>query len=117
MLFRSIDSLEYLLVTESNDTWGDFKDIWWGLLFQNLLSAPTCNSRIILTSQDFPVQLVAECDRYPNLWHREILIGLIASEQIDLFTKLGFGEDLATEDSRLMLIGNIYDGQIGRAHV
>ena len=105
-----MDSLEYLLVTESNDTWGDFNDSWWGLLFQKLLSAPTCHSRIILTSQDFPVQLATECARYPKLWHREVLRGLLASEQKDLFTKLGFAEDLATEDSRLISIGNIYDG-------
>jgi hypothetical protein len=105
-----IDSLEYLLVTESNDIWGDFADRWWGSFFHSLLSAPTCNSRIILTSQDFPVQLARECARYPNLWHREVLTGLIATEQINLFTKLGFAKDLATEDSRLMLIGSIYDG-------
>jgi DNA-binding Xre family transcriptional regulator len=105
-----IDSLEYLLATESNDIWGDFADRWWGSFFHSLLSAPTCNSRIILTSQDFPVQLARECARYPNLWHREVLTGLIATEQINLFTKLGFAKDLATEDSRLMLIGSIYDG-------
>jgi hypothetical protein len=104
-----IDSLEYLLVG-TDDTWGDFADEWWGRFFQSLLSAPTCNSKIILTSQDFPVQLATECSRYQNFWHREVLTGLIASEQIDLFTKLGFGEDLTTEDSRLMLIGSIYDG-------
>jgi DNA-binding Xre family transcriptional regulator len=106
-----IDSLEYLLVTESNDTWGDFSDRWWGRFFQSLLAAPACNSRIILTSQYFPVRLATECDRYyPNLWHQKVLTGLIAPEQTDLFTKLGFAEDLATEDSRLMLIGSIYDG-------
>jgi DNA-binding Xre family transcriptional regulator len=104
-----IDSLEYLLIT-ADDTWGDFADEWWGRFFQSLLSAPTCNSRIIITSQDFPVKLATECSRYQNFWHREVLTGLIPSEQTDLFTKLGFGEDLATEDSRLMLIGSIYDG-------
>jgi DNA-binding Xre family transcriptional regulator len=105
-----IDSLEYLLVAAADDTWGDFADRWWGRFFQNLLSAPSCHSRVILTSQDFPSQLAADCARYPNLWHREILTGLLESEQKDLFNKLGFTEDLATEDSRLMLIGNIYDG-------
>jgi hypothetical protein len=105
-----IDSLEYLLVAAADDTWGDFADRWWGRLFQNLLSAPSCNSRVILTSQDFPIQLATDCARYPNLWHREILTGLLESEQKSLFIKLGFTEDLETEDSRLMLIGNIYDG-------
>ncbi len=105
-----IDSLEYLLVTTATDTWGDFTDRWWGRFFQSLLSAPICNSRVILTSQDFPIQLATDCDQYPNLWHREILTGLLESEQKFLFTKLGFGEDIATEDSRLMLMGNIYDG-------
>jgi hypothetical protein len=104
-----IDSLEYLLVA-ADDTWGNFADEWWDRFFQSLLSAPTCNSKIILTSQDFPVQLATECGQYPNRWHQKVLTGLIRSEQTDLFTKLGFVEDLATEDSRLMLIGSIYEG-------
>ena len=105
-----LDSLEHLLVANSEDSWGNFADEWWGKLLKCLLSAPICHSRIILTSQDFPVELATECDRYPNVWHQQILKGLLEPEQIELFSKLGFNEEIQSYDSRLMLIGNIYDG-------
>jgi hypothetical protein len=105
-----LDSLEYLLVATSDDSWGNFEDEWWGKLWIGILSAPSCQSRIILTSQDFPVQLAIECGRYTNFWHQQLLTGLGESEQKELFTKLGFAEEIKSRDRRLLLIGNIYDG-------
>jgi hypothetical protein len=105
-----LDSLEYLLMGSEENGWGDFVDPWWGEFWRNLLSAPSCQSRIIITSQDFPVQLAQDCDRYPNLWHQEIITGLTTAEQQELFIKLGLANNSEPPDSRLMLIGEIYAG-------
>jgi hypothetical protein len=105
-----LDSLEYLLVGSEDNGWGDFTDRWWGEFWRNLLSAPSCQSRIIITSQDFPTQLAQDCDRYPNLWHQETITGLTTAEQQELFIKLELANSPDMLDSRLMLIGEIYAG-------
>jgi hypothetical protein len=105
-----VDSLEYLLIGNETDGWGNFADPQWAMFWKSLLSAPTCQSRIIITSQDFPVQLERDCERYPNRWHLEKIAGLIASEQKKLFKKIDLLEDLENPDLRLMLIGEIYAG-------
>lgn len=105
-----LDSLEYLFIGSEENGWGDFVDRWWGEFWRNLLSAPNCQSRIIITSQDFPTQLAQDCDRYPNLWHQEIITGLTKVEQQELFIKLELANILEPLDSRLMLIGEIYAG-------
>jgi DNA-binding Xre family transcriptional regulator len=58
-----LDSCEYLLVDNPERGWGDFGDPWWGKLWKNLLSTPTCKSRILITSQDFPCELAADCGK------------------------------------------------------
>lgn len=105
-----VDSLEYLLIKGDGDTWGGFADPWWGRLFVGLLSAPACQSKMILTSQDFPVQLASDCARYAMLWQQILLTGLTELEQRALFTKLGFSVDLETQAHPLMRIAQVYDG-------
>jgi DNA-binding Xre family transcriptional regulator len=105
-----LDSLEYLLVDNPERGWGDFADPWWGKLWKSLLSTPTYKSRIIITSQDFPVQLATDCGKYPKLWHQQVLSGLNTEEQINLFKKLELLSALETDNSKLTLIGSIYDG-------
>jgi hypothetical protein len=61
-----IDSLERLLTGNEEDGWGDFADEWWKKFFLSLLSAESCQSRLIVTSQDLPVKLVDS--RYKNFW-------------------------------------------------
>jgi hypothetical protein len=105
-----LDSFEHLLVGSEDNGWGEFADRWWGEFWRNLLSAPNCQSRIIITSQDFPTQLAQDCDRYPNLWQQEIITGLTTTEQQELFIKLELANSPDMLDSRLMLIGDIYAG-------
>ncbi len=104
-----LDSIEYLLIADSQRR-SNFADEWWASFWQGLLAAPTCKSKIIVTSQGFPVQLAAECDRYRNFGHQEILTGLVESEQREFFTKFGFSEEIESNESKLLLIGDIYDG-------
>jgi hypothetical protein len=104
-----IDSLERLLTGNEEEGWGDFADEWWLKLFLSLLSAESCQSRLIVTSQDLPVQLVDS--RYSNFWHRQIVYGLDESEQVALFekTELDVSEE-STDKPLLLRIGKAYKG-------
>jgi len=104
-----IDSLERLLTGNEAEGWGDFVDNWWEKFFLNLLSAESCNSRLIITSQDLPVKLVDS--RYRNFWHRQILYGLTDSEQVALFETTGLDVSEDSPDRPLLLrIGKAYKG-------
>jgi len=104
-----IDSLEKLLTGNQEDGWGDFADEWWEKFFLSLLSAESCQSRIIVTSQDLPVKLVDY--RYQNFCYRQILSGLSQSEQEALFdiTGLDISQDSPDRDI-LLRIGKAYKG-------
>ena len=104
-----IDSLEKLLTGNEEDGWGDFADEWWEKFFLSLLSAESCQSRLIITSQDLPVKLVDF--RYKNFWHREVLYGLNESEQEALFETTGLDVNQDSPDRPLLLrIGKAYNG-------
>ena len=104
-----IDSLEKLLTGNEEDGWGDFADEWWEKFFLSLLSAESCQSRLIITSQDLPVKLVDF--RYKNFWHREVLYGLNESEQEALFETTGLDVNQDSPNRPLLLrIGKVYKG-------
>lgn len=106
-----IDSLELILKGNSETGWSDFQDEWWEKFFQSLLSAESCGSRIILTSQDLPGQLEAIGLRYLHFWHCQFLRGLSQSEQLELFEKAKL--DASTESpgrTYLERIGVAYEG-------
>ncbi|MBD1881362.1 NB-ARC domain-containing protein [Coleofasciculus sp. FACHB-T130] len=107
-----MDSFEELLTKgKSEDTrWNDFADDEWRKFFLSLLSEPFCQSRIIITSQDFPVKLKLECSRYQNFWHHQLLKGLEIPEQVALFRKARLEDDLESPNSPLRQIGEVYDG-------
>lgn len=104
-----IDSLERLLTGNQEDGWGDFADEWWEKFFISLLSAESCQSRIIVTSQDLPVNLVDP--RYKNFWHKQVLYGLEESEQQALFEITGLDVSQESPDQPILLrIGKAYKG-------
>jgi hypothetical protein len=104
-----IDSLERLLTGNEEDGWGNFADEWWEKFFLSLLSAESCQSRLIVTSQDLPVKLVDY--RYKNFWHRQVLYGLDESEQAALFETIGLDVSEDLPDRALLLrIGKAYKG-------
>jgi hypothetical protein len=104
-----IDSLERLLTGNEEDGWGDFADEWWKKFFLSLLSAESCQSRLIVTSQDLPVKLVDS--RYKNFWYRQVLYGLDESEQLALFETTGLNVTEDSPDKLLLLrIGKAYKG-------
>jgi len=104
-----IDSLERLLTGNEEEGWGNFADEWWEKFFLSILSAESCRSRLIITSQDLPVKLVYL--RYKNFWHRQILYGLTESEQLALFETTGLDVSEDSPDRSLLLrIGKAYRG-------
>ncbi|MBW4631473.1 MAG: AAA family ATPase [Iphinoe sp. HA4291-MV1] len=104
-----IDSLERLLTGNEEDGWGDFADPWWEKFFLNFLSAESCRSRLIITSQDLPVKLVYS--RYKTFLHHQILYGLEESEQVALFEATGLDASQESPDRTLLLrIGKAYKG-------
>jgi len=103
-----IDSLENILKGNEEDGWSDFKDEWWRKFFERLLAVESCQSRIILTSQDLPQEIP---ERYKNFWHRTLLKGLTEPEQLALFEKTGLEVGLESPNkSYLERIGAAYEG-------
>ncbi|NES66396.1 MAG: ATP-binding protein [Okeania sp. SIO2D1] len=103
-----IDSLENILVGNEDEGWSDFQDQLWVRFFEQFLASPECQSRIILTSQDFPGQIP---ERYQNFWESQPLSGLSKSEQLQLFGKTGLEvEENSPNLPYLQRIGNAYEG-------
>ena len=109
--FIQIDSLENILQGDEEKGWSDFKDGWWLKFLETYLKVDSCESRIILTSQDLPGQLEDVGTRSQNFWHYEPLSGLDQTEQITLFEKTELDINLESE-SRVLLtrIGAAYEG-------
>ncbi|MFB2898456.1 AAA family ATPase [Aerosakkonemataceae cyanobacterium BLCC-F50] len=106
-----IDSLELILEGDAETGWSNFKDRWWENFFQSLLSTNSCQSRIILTSQDLPGQLEVVGLRYPTFWYCQCLSGFTQGEQLEFFHKTGL--DVSTESpakTYLERIGAAYEG-------
>jgi len=106
-----IDSLEKILQGNEEEGWSDFQDDWWSRFFQTFLAADSCQSRIILTSQDLPAQIPIVGGRYINFWYCQPLSGLEEVEQLALFEKTGLS--VSTESANqyyLERIGRAYEG-------
>jgi nucleoside phosphorylase len=104
-----LDSLENILQGNEEEGWSDFKDEWWVQFFESLLAADSCESCIILTSQDLPAQIPTIGTRYQNFWYCQPLSGLEEPERFQLFDKTGL--DVGTEST-----GKPYLERIGRAY-
>lgn len=104
-----IDSLEYILTGNEDMGWGDFVDEGWNKFFVKMLSAESCRSRFLLTSQDLPLQLRQVGERYRNFFSYKTLKGLEETKQIELFQKQGL--DCGEEERYLLSrIGKAYMG-------
>lgn len=106
-----IDSLEEWLQGNEQEGWSEFKDEGFLQFFQQVLVADSFRSRIVLTSQELPSQLLALGTRYRNHWATQLLTGLSASEQLALFDKTGLA---TSEDAEgypyLVRMGQAYEG-------
>lgn len=106
-----IDSLEEWLQGNEQEGWSEFKDEGFLQFFQRVLAADSFQSRILLTSQEMPSQLLAMGTRYRNHWATQLLTGLSASERLALFDKTGLAPDPDTEGhTYLVRMGQAYEG-------
>ena len=106
-----IDSLEEWLQGNEQEGWSEFKDEGFLQFFQQVLIADSFQSRIILTSQELPSQLLALGTRYRNHWVTQLLTGLSASEQLALFDKTGLAPSPESEGyAYLVRMGQAYEG-------
>ncbi|MBO9997547.1 MAG: ATP-binding protein [Cyanobacteria bacterium SID2] len=101
-----VDSLELILTGNEEEGWSDFQDPWWARFFEGILAAESCQSRILLTSQDFPGQLPS---RYANFWQCQFVSGLNREEQLALFQNTGLKVS-RQEQTYLERIGTAYEG-------
>jgi nucleoside phosphorylase len=106
-----MDSLENISQGNEEEGWNDFKDTWWIKFFDSYLKVESCQSCIILTSQDLPGQIQAIGTRSQNFWYCQPLSGLEKPEQIALFEKTEL--DVSPNSSSrnyLERIGSAYEG-------
>lgn len=103
-----IDSLELILKGNEESGWNGFQDDWWAKFFEAFLAVESCQSRIVVTSQDLPEQIPA---RYKNFWYCQELRGLTASEQLELFDRTGLEVEIDSANKPyLERIGTAYEG-------
>jgi len=100
-----IDSLEQILKGSAEKGWSQFKDGGFVTFFQALLAGNTCQSRLIITSQELPAQIIEIGSRYQTVWHCQPISGLSKAEQQELFKQTGF-----ISNSDLTRIGKAYEG-------
>jgi AAA domain len=106
-----IDALERILKGSEGKKWNHFEDQAFESFFERVLSIDSFQSRIILTSQDMPIQILRIGTRYLNNWVCQSLSGLLEAEQLSLFVKTGLQVE-AESSSQLSLIriGKAYEG-------
>ncbi|NJN21391.1 MAG: hypothetical protein HC812_09650 [Leptolyngbya sp. RL_3_1] len=105
-----MDSLEVLLVGDEEQGWSVFKDPLWAEFFHQLLGWESCQSQIIVTSQDLPAQIQMAGLRYRQAFYTERLSGLSVPLQAQLFARYGFESGDALAWQYLTRIGAAYEG-------
>ncbi|MBD1867008.1 tetratricopeptide repeat protein [Cyanobacteria bacterium FACHB-471] len=104
-----LDSLEYLL-RQSSDGSYQFADAVWVEFFGQLLNSPRSQSRLVLTSQALPTDLVDRIYRYDQLWHEYSLRGLEADHWLDLLRNYGITPSTDTERDYVCAIASYFQG-------
>ena len=103
------DSLETLLEGNEDTGWSHFIDSNWLTFFQSFLEIPNCQSRLILTSQDFPTQFQEL--GYTDYWQETAIKGLKPKERLALFSQIGIEVEASQEQKNyLERIGKAYEG-------
>ncbi len=100
-----MDSLERLL---NPDQPTEFVDAYWAVFLQRCLTESDLGSRLVLTSQVFPIALGEFADRYPKTWAEYRLGGLLEEkQQLEFFAKRGVASD---HGDILSKIAQTYEG-------
>ena len=106
-----IDSVENILIGNAQEGSSEFNDDWWAQFFQSFLAGEVCQSLLILTSQELPLEIEKDTSRYQNLYHSQPLMGLEGAEQSALFEKSGLDVSIESEGwLYLKRIAQAYEG-------
>lgn len=105
-----IDALERILRSNEENGRHNFEDEDFAVFFQRVLSTDSFRSRIILTSQDMPAQILMIGTRYQNFWICKSLSGLSEEEQHSLFIRIGLQAKTESSSQPLRRIGKAYEG-------
>mgnify|MGYP000293313587 CR=1 FL=1 len=87
-----------------------FADAAWVECFVQLLNSPRNQTRLVLTSQALPADLVDQIYRYDQLWYEYPLRGLEAAHWLDLFRNYSVTPTTDTERDHLCHIAHYFDG-------
>ncbi len=105
-----LNSVENLLQGDAEKGWSEFQDKWWENFFNRLLE-DSCQSKIIITSQDLPRYFDEICFNNPELCHYRSLNGFTKEEQLEFFDILGLDvDDESGSKSALEKIGELFEG-------
>jgi tetratricopeptide (TPR) repeat protein/transcriptional regulator with XRE-family HTH domain len=99
-----LDSLERLL---NPDQPTEFLDAYWAVFLRRCLTESDLGSRLVLTSQVFPIALGEFADRYPKTWAEYRLAGLEGEQRLEFFAKRGVQSD---QSDLLARIAQTYEG-------
>jgi len=106
-----IDALEKALTSGNQTGESRSTDEWWTQFFRGVLAAEALQGRVVVTTQELPIQLAAFGAEYPNRWLRIALHGLDESEQMTLFQQHGLYTLVDSSASAyLSRIGSLYAG-------
>ncbi|MBK1988304.1 NACHT domain-containing protein [Sphaerospermopsis aphanizomenoides BCCUSP55] len=106
-----IDSLELALQGDQNTGWSNFKDSWWEKFFRALIASPRCQGKIIITSQEMPIQLEEILINSHYLCCHELVRGFTDIEIREFFQSEGIEFAENTEIANyLHRIGTAYEG-------
>lgn len=103
-----LDSVEYLL-SQNDAGESHFSDSSWLDFLYQLLAQPS-NTRIVLTSQALPTDLIDRCLRYDNLWYEFSLAGLERDRCLDLFCNHGVTPKTDEDAQHLYAIADYFEG-------
>lgn len=103
------DSFEYFLQPDATEEANILGDRLWSAFFQQILSLPDFKSRIVITSQELPGDIVQQ--RFTKKWWSHVLTGLTETEQRALFLRTGFHfTDDEPEQKILLRLAHAYGG-------
>lgn len=106
-----VDALEKAMLSYENKQENQFVDEWWGQFFHALLATEGVLSRVIITTQELPDQIVRVGSQYVRRFRHESVNGLNKAEQEEFFQKAGFVHSEDNSDHHyLSRIGQAYAG-------
>jgi len=106
-----INSIEYILQLNIKKSNNIFRDNLWYQFFLRISKLNSFGSRLIITSQTRPDELVQLQDRYHNRISYELIRGLNTQDAIELFSKWSLlKSDDVKQKELVSRIAAVYDG-------